>query len=531
MAQNVTVKFRANTADFNRGVKSVKTNLSGVQKAAKAASQAIKASFAAAAASVTAAGVAITRGIVSTLRKGSELSDVGSALGMGAGDVLVLQQAFKNAGISIDKVKTSMSVMAKSVYDANLGIKEKAEAFEDLGLAVDELQLLTPLQQISAIGDALAKVENPTKRTAIAMRIFGRSGSELITLFTESGAFSRASRELGGMVDIFNESSNKMDKAADNLANAGNLWREFTAGFTVGFLDDIVAASDKLTSIDMTDVGRRFAESLKPAYEAVKRIVEVAYGILNVGQPLMFIFENIALGFNRMMQAIFAAAERFVSKISAWYFNTTRRDELRKKIGEHTKKYREARIKFYDYKQSQGAGNMSDEAFVKADKQAAELFRRMEFRFKQLKTYQDELKSGGYKVGETTGVISEFFKSQADSIADEIKYQIESAMSRTKIETPEFPKIEPPKTPKTPEPKTSTKKEEKKESPQKTTQKMIEALKPALANIASIGGAASLTSISTIQPMVDEQRVTNALLRENNRLTAQSQTTVKPVFV
>jgi hypothetical protein len=67
-----------------------------------------------------------------------------------------------------------------------MGSKTATDALSALGLSVDELSGMSPEDQFTKIADAIGDVEDPSKRAALAMQLFGRAGSELLPMMSEN---------------------------------------------------------------------------------------------------------------------------------------------------------------------------------------------------------------------------------------------------------------------------------------------------------------------------------------------------------
>lgn len=91
------------------------------------------------------------------------------------------QYAAELVDVSLDTLTSSQSKMIRSMDAARRGSKEQAEAFDKLGIGVQNADgTLRDAQEVfgDAI-DALGAISNETERDAIAMTIFGRSARDL----------------------------------------------------------------------------------------------------------------------------------------------------------------------------------------------------------------------------------------------------------------------------------------------------------------------------------------------------------------
>lgn len=98
-------------------------------------------------------------------------------------------------GTSFPAITKGFSKMQKNLADAADGLSTASRAFEDLNLDVDKLRALAPEQAFEAIGEAIYRIEDPARKTQVALNIFGKSGGELIQTFSEGAGAVRKMRE------------------------------------------------------------------------------------------------------------------------------------------------------------------------------------------------------------------------------------------------------------------------------------------------------------------------------------------------
>lgn len=94
-----------------------------------------------------------------------------------------MKHAAELSGASLDDVTKGGRKLQQSLTDAADGGKSTSEAFDKLGLSVDELLQLHPDEQLLIVGDALSKMENQAEKTDTAMLLMGKSGAALNQVF------------------------------------------------------------------------------------------------------------------------------------------------------------------------------------------------------------------------------------------------------------------------------------------------------------------------------------------------------------
>ena len=89
-------------------------------------------------------------------------------------------------GASIDSLGVSMKTLNSLVLDAAAGGKESKNAFAQLGLGIHEIEQLEPEKQFEEVVRAFQKMPAGAKKSALAVKIFGRNGMELLPLLNQS---------------------------------------------------------------------------------------------------------------------------------------------------------------------------------------------------------------------------------------------------------------------------------------------------------------------------------------------------------
>lgn len=113
---------------------------------------------------------------------GSKLDDMSQRTGAAVEGLSALGYAAKQSGTSIDAVEGGIKRAQKAIVEAANGSKDLTAAFQSLNLDVGQLLQMSPDAQFQAIAAAVGRIENPTQRAAMAMQLFGKSGTELLPL-------------------------------------------------------------------------------------------------------------------------------------------------------------------------------------------------------------------------------------------------------------------------------------------------------------------------------------------------------------
>ena len=137
--------------------------------------------FAALAAAIVEAEKALISLTIESAAYADEILTQSAVTGLSTEALQEYQYAAELVDVSLDTLTSSQSKMIRSMDAARRGSKEQAEAFDKLGISVQNADgTLRDAQEVfgDAI-DALGAISNETERDAIAMTIFGRSARDL----------------------------------------------------------------------------------------------------------------------------------------------------------------------------------------------------------------------------------------------------------------------------------------------------------------------------------------------------------------
>ena len=118
---------------------------------------------------------------------GAPLDDISKRTGIAGSKLSAYQFAAEQSGTSIESFETGLKKMAKTLYAADEESKGAVDSLADIGLNIESLRALSPDKQFDTIADALSKIEDPGKRAALSMEVFGKAGTDLLPMI-EDGA-------------------------------------------------------------------------------------------------------------------------------------------------------------------------------------------------------------------------------------------------------------------------------------------------------------------------------------------------------
>jgi hypothetical protein len=148
---------------------------------------------------------------------GSELNDMSARTGVATDALSVLKFAAQQTGTDMAGVETGVRKMQKAIFAAAGGSEEAAKALGALGLTAQQLQGMSADEQIGMIADRLLGIPDAGDRAAVAMLIFGKSGTSLMPMLAGGSAgmaaFAAEAKRLGIVMD--QETAGKADALGD----------------------------------------------------------------------------------------------------------------------------------------------------------------------------------------------------------------------------------------------------------------------------------------------------------------------------
>jgi len=132
----------------------------------------------------------LTLAVKSFMQTGDALDKMSSRVGASVEFLSALSHAAQIGGTDIAAMETAIRRLQRTAYDATRGLSTATQAFADLGINIrtqgDQLKSTEQLFMESAA--ALSRMENNTRKAALATVVFGRAGTELLPMLKDGKA-------------------------------------------------------------------------------------------------------------------------------------------------------------------------------------------------------------------------------------------------------------------------------------------------------------------------------------------------------
>jgi hypothetical protein len=175
-------------ADMKKARNAVRSNAKGMERAMESVGKkfddGIKKlnKYGGTAAAAAAAGFVAL--IKSQINAADAIGKLGAQTGTTSEYLSSMQFVAEQSGITLETVGKAAQRMAKNMDDARRGVIEAKEAFAVMDIAYQDGNgtLRDTEEVINEIADKFSKLENGAEKTALAVKVFGKSGAELINM-------------------------------------------------------------------------------------------------------------------------------------------------------------------------------------------------------------------------------------------------------------------------------------------------------------------------------------------------------------
>lgn len=184
--------------------------------------------------------------------------------------------------VDLSTVASSMKKLTKSMDSARGGTGSAAEAFKTLGVSVVDVNgNLRDNEDVfyDAI-DALGKMENETERDALAMKLFGKSATDLNPMI-EAGSealkgFAEEAHEMGYVLDkdaleALGRVQDEFDRFGKQMESVKN---QIASGVAPAIERGMKKLSDVIKKIDWKKVGEQMGNAFNKLIDALSWIVD-----------------------------------------------------------------------------------------------------------------------------------------------------------------------------------------------------------------------------------------------------------------
>jgi len=214
---------------------------------------------------------------------GDQVAKMAKRTGLSVETLSELRFVASQTGTEFATLENGFRRMQRSIYDAGRGMSTAVDALTDLGLTFEDLDGLSPEQQFKKLANAISQISDPTKAAAIAMTLFGRTGTNLLPMFAQGAkgieALQQQARALGLTM------SGEDARAAEDFTDAmDGLWKVVKMGvFQVGAA---LAPALKDLAGTITTIAVKASAWIQANRDVVVSVAKVAASVVAGGAAL-----------------------------------------------------------------------------------------------------------------------------------------------------------------------------------------------------------------------------------------------------
>lgn len=208
---------------------------------------------------------------------GDQIAKAARRTGLTVEAMSQLKFAAEQSGAGIAELEISLRTMQRGLFDASRGTGELQVVLKELGLSANDFQGLNTEQQFKLFADALSKVDDEGARAAMAMKVFGRSGTAMLPLIADGAKGIEAFQNEANKAGI--TMSSKTAVGAEKLTDALNKlnWQ----------FDALKIAIGEAVGEELENITPKIGEVIKSAMAWVRENKELIVTLGKVGLALV----------------------------------------------------------------------------------------------------------------------------------------------------------------------------------------------------------------------------------------------------
>lgn len=182
---------------------------------------------------------------------GDQVGKFSKATGISTEMISAMSHAADISGASFEGIKKGLKTLTTSAYEASQGMASYKRYFDDLGVSVtdNEGKLKNMDDLLLETADAMARLPNDTQRAAIASKLFGRSGLDLIPMLKEGKdgilAFRAEAERLG--ISLSRDQAQAAENYKDSITRLSKSFDGIKMSIMQSVMPTLQALADRAT--------------------------------------------------------------------------------------------------------------------------------------------------------------------------------------------------------------------------------------------------------------------------------------------
>ena len=228
---------------------------------------------------------AVGAAVIRTTNQGDEIAKFARQVGIGTDALQEYEFAADRSGVSVETFRQSVGALSKRVGELQAGRGALSTLLGDSNLA-RELKATTSTEEaLRLVNEAIASIEDPTKKAALAAAAFSRAGLPMIRLANEGANGIADLREeaqrLGNILsgDQLRASEEFQDSITDLKAAAGGLVTQISAGLIpvlrplVDSVTEFLVTNREVIQLRAGEAISRIADGARSFWAVLQRVI------------------------------------------------------------------------------------------------------------------------------------------------------------------------------------------------------------------------------------------------------------------
>lgn len=177
------------------------------------------------------AGYELAKIVTDTAKYAQEQANLSRQLGISVQETQILTGVTKLAGVEFASVQGALQKLNRVSGENTVEARKVKTAFEELGLSAG-VSLLKPDEQLRIILESLRNVQGDTEKERLAVNLLGNEGRSLLPLVGHFDSLRQAVTASGAVID--RDGINKMEEYRVNIEKLSLSWESLKHGLASG---------------------------------------------------------------------------------------------------------------------------------------------------------------------------------------------------------------------------------------------------------------------------------------------------------
>lgn len=255
-------------------------------------------------------GHALEKRFEETLEAGDKIKKTSQKIGIATDALQELQYAADLADVSAESMAMAVGKLSMNLVNAKAGSEESAKALKGINFKKANGELKSTDEVLAEVAEKFEKMPDGPEKTAQAMKLFGKSGKDMIPLLNEGAdgleRMRQEARDLGLVLDT--EAIEASEELNDNFKRL----QQITTGLWRTAIAPLIPAINKLVEKFLAWRKANAGIMAQKLREFVSTLIKSIDGLWSVFKSLLSIVNVFVEGVKNIVHWVGELAERFV---------------------------------------------------------------------------------------------------------------------------------------------------------------------------------------------------------------------------